>query len=365
VGSQQPAAEPAAGLVIRGPSAVAPRSPVDMTLGGWLDVVRPHLAGPLAGEDAVARAGRSAERLPGDALGALEVRLGPRRADVVDLACQVTAGEQARAVRRRVSPPHLARFLAAWARGDHPEACSLWLEFDLEREAPARPVPGVCAALPGEAAPAQLAGALDRLLPALRGRPLPPPQRRCLGHCLAAVPAPGRLLYAGSMESRGGGGPVRLVIAGLAPPALARYLRRVAPAAVAAAAAAAAPLAAASRVLLSFDVAEEVTGRVGWECSYRRLPSREPGWAMLLARWTAVDLVTAAQCAALLAWPGYDSAWSAAPRWPPVSGAAAGIFAVRCLSHLKLVCDPAGPPAAKAYLLFGLLRSRRHATAAG
>src|SRR6202035_2789300 len=92
---------------------------------------------------------------------------------------------------------------------------------------------------------------------------------------------------------------------------------RVSRAPVALSASAAAPLAAgAARTQLSFDVDDEVEGRVGWECSYPRLPSREAGWTTLLARWTAAELATAPQRRALLAWPGYDSLWTAAPRWP-------------------------------------------------
>jgi hypothetical protein len=369
MGPQQPAAA-AARVLSREPAS--PPSLPGATLGSWLEVARPHLAAPLADAGAVARAGQAARRLPGDGIGALEIRLGPGRPDVVDLAFHVTAAAQARAMEACLSPRRLTRFLAAWARGQHPEASSLWLELDLDREPASRPVPGVCAAIAGRIAPERL---LDRLLPALRRRPLPPAQRSRVARCLAAIPPPGRLLYAGSMESRGGG-PVRLVVSGLDLPALSGYLRRVAPAAVARSAVAAvaavslsgvagvagvagtaggAGAAGALRTLLSFDVGDEVAGRIGWECSYRRLPSREPGWAELLARFRAAGLATAAQGAALLAWPGYDSLWTAAPRWP-LGLVQAGTFAVRCLSHLKLVSEPGRPPAAKAYLLFGPLR---------
>jgi len=325
------------------------------TLAGWLEVARPHLSAPLAGEAALARLRRAAERFPGAGLGALEIRLGRDGSGVVDLAFHLTTSAQAQTLGARLSPPHVARFLAAWARGEHPQVASLWLELDLEREPAVRPVPGICAALAGPAAPEWV---LDRLLPALRGRALPPAQRHRLARCLAAILAPGRLLYAGSMESRGGG-PVRLVVAGLDAPALAAYLGRVAPADVALSAAAAAALAAgAARIQLSFDVDDEVAGRVGWECSYPRLPSREAGWTALLARWTAAELATAPQRRALLAWPGYDSLLTAAPRWPLDLGTAR-TFCVRCLSHLKLISRPQHPPAAKAYLFFGPLRPQR------
>ncbi|HXO29128.1 MAG TPA: hypothetical protein VOA80_17385 [Thermoanaerobaculia bacterium] len=94
MGPQQPAA--AARLLSREPAS--PASIPGATLGSWLEVARPHLAAPLADAGAIARAGRAAWRLPGDGIGALEIRLGPGRLDVVDLAFHVTAAAQARAM---------------------------------------------------------------------------------------------------------------------------------------------------------------------------------------------------------------------------------------------------------------------------
>jgi len=214
-------------------------------------------------------------------------------------------------------------------------------------------VPGICAALGGSASPRSNV-LTDRLLRGLRGRPLAAAPRRRLARCLAAIPPAGRLLYLASMESRPSDA-VRLVVSGLDAPALVAFLGRIAPAAVARRAAAAASLVAgAARTHLSFDVGEEVEVRVGIECSFPRLPSREPRWAGLLDAWTAAGLCTLEQRSALLAWTGYDSFWTAAPRWP-VAAETAGTFCIRCLSHLKLICAADGPTA-KAYLLFGSLR---------
>jgi hypothetical protein len=149
---------------------------------------------------------------------------------------------------------------------------------------------------------------------------------------------------------------VRLVVAGLDTAGLMAFLRRVAPAVVVRQTVGAAPLiAGAVKTQLSFDVGEEVGERIGIECSFPRLPAREPGWAGLLARWTAAGLATAEERDALLAWTGYDSHWTACARWP-AGMETSGAFCIRCLSHLKLVCIPERPPAAKAYLLFGPLR---------
>ena len=344
-----------------------------LTLEPWAGVVRPCLpewpVGHVAdtahvahvSDTAWARVGRAARAFAGDGLGALELRLGGAEPkDVVDLAFHVQTAAQARAVAPRIAPAHLRRLLAGWARGEHPEARSLWLELDLDREPPRRPVPGLCAALAPDLTPARL---LDGVVPALCGRPLAADAKRALARCLAALPPQARLLYAASMASRADPA-VRLVVAGLDPAALAAYLGRVAPAAVARRTAEALPLAqGAARTHLSFDIGLEVGPRIGIECSFPRLPAREPGWGALLARWTAAGLAAPGEGEALLAWTGYDSAWSAAPRWPAQADTV-GLVCIRCLSHLKLIAEPDRPLAAKAYLLFGPLRPRR-AWAAG
>src|SRR5206468_1526091 len=142
------------------------------------------------GAAALARAGRAARAFAGDGLGALELRLGAAEPGVVDLAFHVRTAAQARAIAPRIAPAHLRRLLGDWARGEHPGALSLWLELDLDREPPRRPVPGVCAALAQDLAPERL---LDGVVPALRGRPLAPAARRTLERCLAALPPHARL----------------------------------------------------------------------------------------------------------------------------------------------------------------------------
>ncbi len=344
------------------------------TLAPWVDVVRTRLPDCLAGEDAMARLGRAARRLPFDGLGALELRLGGavsrRTTSAVDLALHLQTPAQARALAPRIAPPRLGRFVSSWGRGEQPAARSLWLELDLDREPAVRPVPGICAGLAEGgtfgSVPGQLAEHLaDHLLPALRARPLGSALRRRLLACVAAIPAPGRLRYAASMESRPDDA-VRLVVAGLDVAALAAFLARVAPADVARRAGELAPLAAgAARTHLSFDVGEAVGERFGIECSFPRLPAREPAWRGLLERWTAAGLVGGDEAEALLAWTGYDSAWTAAARWPAGVDSASA-FCLRAVSHLKLVSVPQAPPHAKAYLLFGPWRRKgERAAAAG
>ena len=64
--------------------------------------------------------------------------------------------------------------------------------------------------------------------------------------------------------------------------------------------------------------------RVGMEGSFSRLPRREPRWRELLDRLVARGLCPPEKRDALLAWPGYDTFWSASGAWPvwprPASG---------------------------------------------
>jgi hypothetical protein len=110
----------------------------------------------------------------------------------------------------------------------------------------------------------------------------------------------------------------------------------------------------ADRLHLSLDLGEDISPRVGIEVSFPRQPDRDPRWRRLLDRLVAARLCSPEARDAALAWPGQDSLWSAAARWPAGPGVAA-TRCVRCLSHVKLLCDHRQPVRAKAYLLFAPL----------
>ncbi len=59
---------------------------------------------------------------------------------------------------------------------------------------------------------------------------------------------------------------------------------------------------------------------------------------------------------AALAWPGWDSFWTAPDRWPVEAVGAEG-YCVRYLSHVKVVCRPDREPEAKVYLAVEWVRS--------
>jgi hypothetical protein len=185
----------------------------------------------------------------------------------------------------------------------------------------------------------------------LMGRPPSNPQRDLILACLAALPPHAVLLYVFSLKARGSDA-VRLEIFGLEPAEIRDYLRVTAPG-IAPCVAETAPLFQdVERLHLSFDVTEEILPRIGLEGSFPRQPRREPRWEGLLARLVERGLCSPEKRDALFAWPGYDTFWTAAERWPVDELGPRG-SCIRALSHVKVVCRPDRDPEAKAYLVFG------------
>ncbi len=315
--------------------------------GDWLRAARRHLVRPLCSPQAVDRLLAVSAHLPGDCQGALEVHLGADGA--VDLSVRVEEPGQACRLAEWPLPAHLRRFLSRWSEAGGPFSSipCIWLELDLDRPVQGLPIPSVCARLPRDA---DLDWIVESLLPALQGAPLSEAQSRLVRRCHAEIPEEGCLLYVFSLLSRPGR-PVRMEIFGLDPAGALAYLRRVAPHAAPPLAEIAPVFEGIDRPHLSFDIAEEILPRVGLEGSFPR--QHEPHWADLFARLVARGLCTPAESDAILAWPGYDTFWTAAADWPlertgvcDMSG-----FCVRNLSHVKVVAQPGRPPEAKVYLL--------------
>jgi hypothetical protein len=329
------------------------------TVGDWLEAVLPHLGAALASEPARDRLLALGHHLPAETLTALEIRLAPADAGKrVDLALRcpsaAAALDPANATLDRPHAPQDAAwppFVHRWA-GRPPwrtRAPALWLEYDLGRATSQAPPPILCARLAAGTAPRWVAATL---LPAMLGRLLPSPQRRLLLRCWREIPAPARPLYVFALLSRPGAA-IRLELGGgLDLTGAAAYLRRLGAPGPAARVAGLRPLLVeADRLHLSLDLGEEISPRVGIEVSFPHQPDRDPRWRRLLDRLVAARLCSPEARDAALAWPGQDSLWSAAARWPAGPGTAA-TRCVRGLSHVKLVCDRHRPPSAKLYLLF-------------
>lgn len=301
---------------------------------------------PLFSPRAVERLQEVARNLPGGVLAALEARLTPGD-DAVDLSIRLQRSSDLGDLARIPMPEAVHSLLAQWEPpgGALARVPSIWLEIDLPTSPAALLIPSVCAKLPADAEPGWLA---DTLLPALTGEKPSPDRRALLLRCLAAVPPPAHPLYLFSLFPREGS-PVRLEIFGLDLDGIAACLWRVAPASAERVVAAAELLAGAERLHLSFDLGAEVLPRIGIEGSFPRLPNREPSWAELFDRLVHRGLCTPEKRDAALAWPGYDSFWTAPERWPAGVGTAG--FCARALSHIKLVSRPDRKLEAKVYLL--------------
>jgi hypothetical protein len=315
-----------------------------LTSADWLEVLAPRLTEPLFDPQAVERLYRLARTLPGECQGTLETRLAPG-AQTVDLSLRLRMAQDARGVG--VALPSSTRdFLAGWAEPEGPLAPvrSVWLEFDLDRD---EPEPVVCAKLPRVQDPGWLTGPLLR---ALQGHPIPGGQLDLILACLQALPETATLLYVFNLQARGSDA-VRLEIFGLESAGLLGYLRIVAPKVVSTVEPIVSLFEGVERLHLSFDVVDEILPRIGIEGSFSRQPSREPRWNAFLERLVAGDLCSPAKRDALLAWPGYDTFWTAPLHWPAELGPRGAC--IRLVSHLKVVCRPDRDPEAKAYLVFG------------
>lgn len=317
-----------------------------LTFRHWLRVLAPHVSEHLVDPVAFERLEKVSRHVPGDVLTALELRLARNRGRV-DLSVRLTRPDQAGPLLPHL-PPSTREFLSLWGPSlGHPAPLpSVWLEFDLTSARSVLPAPLICAEVDGDADPDWVTGSL---LPALRRPPESRAHKRAARRCLEEIPPEGRLLYAFGLEPRSRPA-VRLEILGLRPAGMVRYLDRVAQSRAAQVARVAPLLEGCETLHLSLDLDEEVAPRVGLDASYRRLPYREPRWAELLDRLVAAGLAMREKRSALLDWPGVDTLWTAAERWPEAAVASGG-YCVRSLSHVKLVTWPDRPPEAKGYLL--------------
>ncbi|MEO1087495.1 MAG: hypothetical protein AAFY88_24925 [Acidobacteriota bacterium] len=240
-----------------------------------------------------------------------------------------------------------------WRRGSSATRVSaLWLEFDLASSAAGpRPRPLTIARLSKGGSGEWLA---DDLLPALHGGPLGRRQRQTLLDLVES--AEDSVLYAFSLRSRGRS-QIRIEFFFRGIQALSEFLRRRVSELFPQVEAALPWVAEGDRFHLSFDIGDDgLEDRVGLECSFERLPAREPGWGRLFDNLVAEDLCCRRKKQAILKWPGYDS-WKSSGRWPDDPDTLGG-FCVRALSHIKLVTRRSRPPEAKAYLIYQYLSHR-------
>lgn len=319
----------------------------------------PALLLPAGGLAALRAVAADAPFVP---LLALECHLGPqtRRVDV-QTGEPVSNG----ALAEYLSNATLGRLTREdIATGGRFERCieSIWFEFDVT---------------PGSrtAAPAVFAGFLPSAhvdastLVALGGAmlgALAEPAAALLHACVRAVSHDTEITHLGAMCGRPDR-PLRLNIGAATADALRRYAAAIglAPDRIAALDSVLREVEPfAHHFLLALDLAGEIQPRLGVEC-YLRAPEDLAGWSALLDRFVALGACTAHEAQAVLSWPGHAST-PAGPAWPDgirhverfLGGEGAGAV-VRTINHLKLVCSPGAPPAAKAYFLARHVRLER------
>lgn len=333
----------------------------------FLDSNRPFFPAGLVSPQALENIWPIAKRLPPVSNIALECRLQAQTNDV-DFIPQFIAkgGSGERLADPAGQPDHpiwqrIQAFCRQWRQPDsllYDGVREIWLEFDVSGPAPESPLPSLFIGFHSNqqrVAHRHFTELTTRLLqPAL----LTPPLGDLLTLCFAGLPAGATLFSVGFMLARHYD-KARICVGHLPKSEAIPYLRRVGwPG----------DLAAVGRLLadvlplvdefgLALDVGQEMAPRLGLECYlFQPNPKREGRWADLLAYLVAANQCSPEKQQALLAWPGYhfhgltpeetNLIRQAAGDLPPRSH---NIFS-RKISHLKLVCDPAGWQESKAYL---------------
>jgi hypothetical protein len=216
----------------------------------------------------------------------------------------------------------------------------VFLEFDAAEAEEVEPTPSIFVALDAPlrdlAAHPHVDAACEVAALLLELPPASPLEARLEG-CFAALPGSGVVLHIGAMLGR----PERAlrVSVGLAGAEAAGYLRRLG--ARDAAEAAARAVADFSkwmvRAQIDFDLAPDVRPRIGFGVRPRHVSQ----WPALLTDLGDAGLAGPEKLLGLSTWPG-RSGLRAGP-------ASAPLLFERTLSHVKLVSEPSGPTAAKAY----------------
>lgn len=295
-------------------------------------------------------------------------------AGVVEGGREVLAGANPMAVLPAAFEEHwiwrrIAAFARAWNDPQsplHETVAGMWLEFDMDEQPPAVPVPSVFIgsdhlrlnegpAGDSEEMPSHCAWLTGTAMPLLNGASENAARDRMIARSVNALPASARIFQFGWMLSRPGA-PARLCIRGISPDEIVEYLRAIGRrgALVDLEVQLAILSEQAGRIDLDLDVAEEVSPKVGLEC----YPKAGAAASAQLVNWLAQHgYCSDSKAAALKSWAGlaHEKRWSG--EWPGgllaassfLRGRAHSVF-VRWLHHVKIVYEPGQAPRAKAYL---------------
>lgn len=340
--------------------------PYKYTINEIFKELIPYIPGELVSSEIIERIKTLNQKLPASltTAGGIECRLGKNETsadwqiciNLSDygrevLADKIDRGKLDDTLFDTVQWQHIRTFASYWSDPVSPvykRTNNIWLEFDLESLKEKIPVPGLFFNIMPERGDSSKEDIYDCIidgLTCLRGKSLRKEIRDNLRFCLYALPECARLVYAALMMSRDTEA-VRVVI-DIDKEFLGNYLTDI-------------KFPGSTQELMELlEVLSQFTGfcRYNLDISHKVLPGigieyflqskeekKKPDWEGLLAHLVSRSLCTPEKCDALMKWTGYTRTIF------PFDLYYSYIF--RKISHIKIVCQEAFPPEAKAYISF-------------
>lgn len=345
----------------------------------YLKTVGPYLSHDLIVPDALANIRRIGTFIPGLAAPffGFECRLGVPEAAVDFLLC-ASAKDAGRGILAGQDPEnrlpdtfthpvwmHLRAFCKDWAEPTSPlyeTVKNVWLEFDLDRQPVAVPIPSIFfGAYPGKLSSENAAHAhwvTDKALTALLGRNLPTRLRSRILGCIAALPEGAYVFQIGMMLGRNTES-VRICIRNLRLDHVPEYLEAIE---WAGDIQELNPLlirlrALVDRVDIDIDVGDKIPAKIGMECYINEFSSAKLKWRKFLRHLVDQGLCIPAKRKALIRYSGWitdrthPEIWSDQLRQTSAFLESDKVSAIlRWIHHIKVVYQPGQSTEAKAYL---------------
>lgn len=311
-----------------------------------------------------------ARNLPAFSVAGFECRLGTEKFAVdfqVNLPCYAPK-----------LPAHLLEnnawqdfynFCHKWIKPNsllHRSVDNVWLEFDINGKPLAIPIPCIFLALKEETA--RQSYWLQEIISSwpfqLNNELISRKIKSNLWRCAEYLPDAAWITHLGAMLSRSNAG-VRVNIRGIAPDKLLNYLQKIGWQEDTNQLNQLGKIISSLEqfvdyIVLTFDVGETISPRIGLECFLTKQPPSEPRWQLFLEYLVANNLCTPEKQKGLLAWPGISQKKDCPELWPKnlnngdffLNSQALSLF-WRTISLIKIVYQPGMSVEAKGYLAFG------------
>ncbi|AFY46629.1 hypothetical protein Nos7524_0723 [Nostoc sp. PCC 7524] len=337
-------------------------------LQDYLRLVIPYLADVLVSPQQLTSIQQVAQLLPPLSPTLLECRLAADQPQV-DLSVGIQPMKIAIAESLLSYPfwQEIRQFCQEWTTVNSlPQEAveDIWLEFDLDGETDGLTVGCWFFSLRGEVFKDKSSEALSKffqLISWLQNCPIEQQRQALVLQCVNALPDGVGISQIGAMRSRSGE-PLRINVSGLSAQMIPAYLAQIQGEPVKADLAEMITLIQplSDRIVLCFDIAEQIGSRIGLECYLDQQPKKEPRWTEFLNLLVAMECCTPQKRDALLKWPGLIQKKDHPELWPVnlqdldswISQGSISVF-WRTINHLKLVYQPGRPLEVKAYIAFG------------